>query len=445
MGRVRHHPYALPTRGGALGGPAAPPAQGFGEENHYRELLDSGAFLYAFLGPRGELLLMNQGMRDFLGKPAPESLFSCCLPGQEGTLRALLRDAERESISAVVPLRRGDGRSVWMDVELSPSSLMGKGAIRVLGADVTDWAAAVVPETPPQPQTPPDSPLADAERTGILEAIAVRAAVVNENGVCLAANVPLTLSLGGKAAGRRFLELIPWDDPANEEFHRQFPLALQARSGRLACRLPGGDGEVLWLEVHLRPLEWRGFRAVLLTCEDVTLLRRTREQLRRAATVDSSGVLSREGVERLLRQRVEAALRGRTPLSLIVLDIDGLRRLNKTRGYAEADRALRALASAMRGVITQEEAVGRWSGGEFVVLTPRSGPSALALANSLRELAHGGALGGEAITLSVGVAEFDRGRMDDFALLSAAFDALAAVKRGGGNRAVLAGLSEGGH
>ena len=64
---------------------------------------------------------------------------------------------------------------------------------------------------------------------------------------------------------------------------------------------------------------------------------------------------------------------------------------------------------------------------------------ARALANTLRERVHGGAFnGGDAMTLSVGVAEL-REDMDVSTFVGAAFDAMAAARRSGGNRTVLSG------
>ncbi|MBR1672759.1 MAG: diguanylate cyclase, partial [Fretibacterium sp.] len=282
--------------------------------------------------------------------------------------------------------------------------------------------------------------------------------VVSDRGVCLAANASFVLTFNGaenevKAAGkpaqrvvgRRLLDLFPEDGPVNAAFHRQFPQMLIAREGSAECCLSSPEGEVLWLEVRARPVEWAGLPAVMLTCADVSALRRTREQLERVTSEDcATGLLSRQGMERLLSRKVECAFRDRTPLSLIMLDVDGLRKINEVEGYAAADHALKALAAALKDILSGElagtppEVVGRWGGDEFMVLTFRSGPAARALANILRDRVHGGAFDLEnAMTLSVGVAEL-RGDMDVSAFVGAAFDAMTAARRSGGNRTVLA-------
>lgn len=446
-------------------------------ERRYGGLINSRAFLYAFVDPEGTFLLMNRGMRVFLGPAIPDTLIFCCAPEQRQTLQALLREARNEPVAALISLLPGGADSnaeglLWMEAEFSPAELRGVPAVQVIGMDVTEWVRTEQKLTaeakergtkgqetkePPRKAEPEEPRLIPSERTGILNAISGRAAVVNSHGVCVAANAPFILSFGEtdpageakhakKVVGSRLSELIPEDCPENIAFHRQFSQLLPAREGALECRLSGPEGEVLRLEVRLRPVDWAGLSATMLTCEDVTALRRTQEQLERATSVDcATGILNRQGMERLTARRVERAFRDRTPLSLILLDVDGLRRMNETEGYAAVDRMLKTLPTVLKEVLaersgdvrTGEEVIGRWGGDEFMVLTSRPGAAARTLANALRDRAHAGAFNsGAAMTLSVGVAEL-REDMDVSTFVAAAFDAMTAARRSGGNRTVL--------
>lgn len=444
-------------------------------ERRYGGLIGSRAFLYAFVDPEGAFLLMNRGMRFFLGPAIPDTLLACCTPEQRQTLHALLCEARNEPVAALISLLPGASDQeglLWMDAEFSPAELRGAPAVQIIGMDVTEWVRAkqdpastlkgtgeakgkaepqTSPKEVPQKAASEELTVMPSERAGILNAIAGRVAIVNSHGVCLAANAPFILSFGEtdpakKVVGSRLLELIPEDCPENIAFHRQFPKLLMAREGTLECRLSNPEGEVLRLEVCSRPVEWAGLSAMMLTCRDVSALRRTQEQLERAVSVDTAtGILNRQGMERLLARWVERAFRDRTPLSLILLDVDGLRKMNETEGYAAVDRMLKALPTTLKEVLTErggdtrrrEEVIGRWGGDEFMVLTSRSGAAARTLANALRDRAHGGAFNGDtAMTLSVGVAEL-REDMDVSTFVAAAFDAMTAARRSGGNRTVL--------
>lgn len=544
-------------------------------ERRYGDLMDSPAFLYAFVDLGGGFLQANRGMRDFLGQDSPRTLATFCPQGQLDTLHGLLMDAQYEPVSALVPLVRGDGAQLWMDVHLSPAALRGADAVQIVGMDVTAWAAldaerraaggrdawarvldscpgllccvvdgegrllyasqgyrsvalrvlghrcelgrpyppmrtkmdralhsvlasacrgtangveltegegmserlwsfaaaplrteegpsgAVVRILPSRAQDAPDArrhdlprnvrpmeppapaPLSTGERAAILDSLAVRAAVVDGRGNCLAVNAALAMTLEGtdvtpRSPGFPLLDLVPQDDPVNDALREGFPALLASREGAAECRLPMRDGELLWLEVRARPVDWGSVPATMLTFTDVTRLRRTREQLERVKETDhTTGILNRQGMERLLRQRLERALAGHAPLSLMILDIDGFRRLNETRGYAAADRALKALIVTFEDVLSKEELVGRWGGDEFMVLTPRTGAGAMALASLLRDGAGADGPAGP-LSLSVGVAELQEG-MDVSAFVGAAYDAMASAKRSGGDRAVLSG------
>ncbi len=345
--------------------------------------------------------------------------------------------------------RHSEGDRLWSftAAPLERNGGLAGVVVRVLPVQVPQLRQPAQPSDAPEPPTPAaEPPVEPSERAGILNAFAVPAAVVNERGVCLAANAPFILALDAreKVVGCRLLGLIPRDGPPNEDFHEKFPSVLQAREGRLSCRLSSRDGDLTWLEVSVRPLEWAGFRAALLTCEDVTLLRRTQEQLQRAAVTDrSTGVLNRQGMERVLSREMERAVRDKTPLSLMIMDIDGFRRLNESRGYVAAELILKTLIALCQGLLAVEDVIGRWGGDEFMVLTPRSSEAARLLADSMRDVAHSSSLGVEgALTLSVGIAQF-RAEMDLSSLVGAAYDAMVRAKRNGGNRAVTAEDGEG--
>jgi diguanylate cyclase (GGDEF)-like protein len=58
------------------------------------------------------------------------------------------------------------------------------------------------------------------------------------------------------------------------------------------------------------------------------------------------------------------------PVSVIVLDVDGLKRANDARGHDFGDRLLRAVATAVRAAAPAEALVARIGGDEFGVLLP---------------------------------------------------------------------------
>jgi diguanylate cyclase (GGDEF)-like protein len=79
-------------------------------------------------------------------------------------------------------------------------------------------------------------------------------------------------------------------------------------------------------------------------------------------------------------------LHGR-PFLLLLGDMDGLKRINDSRGHAEGNDALRRLADMLGSVLRPEDEVARVGGDEFAVITaPAGGEEAGALAARLESL-----------------------------------------------------------
>ncbi|MBN2115022.1 MAG: GGDEF domain-containing protein [Anaerolineales bacterium] len=88
-------------------------------------------------------------------------------------------------------------------------------------------------------------------------------------------------------------------------------------------------------------------------------------------------------LKNLARQALESAA-NRTPLSLIMLDVDFFKQYNDTYGHLVGDRILKALCTAIKDHIKQSDAVGRWGGEEFIISLPgASGLEALQVAERI--------------------------------------------------------------
>lgn len=153
-------------------------------------------------------------------------------------------------------------------------------------------------------------------------------------------------------------------------------------------------------------------------------------QQERKATVDA---LTGAATRREIGRRLGTALPGD---AVCVLDLDGLKQLNDSRGHAAGDDALRSLGRLLRESVRDEDFVGRYGGDEFVLLLRASGPeSARARMGLIAERWR--ALRDHGTTASVGVAAVDhRGG----ALAAKAADAaLYRAKRAGRDRVEVAG------
>ena len=166
------------------------------------------------------------------------------------------------------------------------------------------------------------------------------------------------------------------------------------------------------------------------------VLGRQSDQLEQLSTTDPlTGLHNRRALSLQLEHEHSRSRRSRTPLSLLFVDVDNLKRINDRDGHAAGDRALRAVGNALAATLRSSDIGGRWGGDEFVVIAPNTTrAAAVRLAERLRlELVR------EAVrtTTSIGVATFDPARHPaDYsdALLRDADAALQRAKAGGRNQ-----------
>jgi diguanylate cyclase (GGDEF)-like protein len=98
-------------------------------------------------------------------------------------------------------------------------------------------------------------------------------------------------------------------------------------------------------------------------------------QLRRELTMQAehdalTGVLNRRGLQSLAERRLTSSHRAAEPVSVVSLDLDGMKTANDTWGHECGDAMLRAVAGLLVSTVGPRGAVARLGGDEFVVVLP---------------------------------------------------------------------------
>ena len=156
-----------------------------------------------------------------------------------------------------------------------------------------------------------------------------------------------------------------------------------------------------------------------------------------------TGVANRRHFEEILDSEWRRGVRSRTPLGLLMADIDFFKAYNDTCGHPAGDECLRRIAGAMQdGVRRAGEALARYGGEEFAIIVPDvTLEQAAAFAEDLRtrvealRIQHPASGGHKVVTISLGAASLvPRDGILPANLLAAADGALYRAKQRGRNR-----------
>lgn len=152
--------------------------------------------------------------------------------------------------------------------------------------------------------------------------------------------------------------------------HESVPPAAQGTETEL-CYLKSG----IILERYTRMLtERRHIDGILCVYRDATQKVKKEEQLREIANTDFlTGLNNRRYFTFLAAREFRRAQEAEETLALLLLDIDGFKRINDTYGHDVGDRALRAFAMHLRQCSRRSDILGRYGGEEFCVLLPQTG------------------------------------------------------------------------
>lgn len=128
-----------------------------------------------------------------------------------------------------------------------------------------------------------------------------------------------------------------------------------------------------------------------------------REALRQHAIRDElTGMPNRTSILEILEREMARAVRDKSTLSVVLADVDFLRKINETHGEAAGDEVLREVARRLEHAIRSYDAAGRYQGGEFLLVLPSfEADTGVERLRKIHDSICGGAILAQNLTLSV--------------------------------------------
>lgn len=166
------------------------------------------------------------------------------------------------------------------------------------------------------------------------------------------------------------------------------------------------------------------------------------QELRRLSVTDPlTGIANRRQLMLLGENEITRALRYKSIVSVLMIDIDHFKAINDSYGHQTGDRVIQFLACTLAANLRSFDIAGRFGGEEFLIVLPETGSNgASVLANRLREIIENADTvksdTGELVrfTVSIGVASMKDGDSTFSTMLGRADKALYDAKSKGRNK-----------
>ena len=182
---------------------------------------------------------------------------------------------------------------------------------------------------------------------------------------------------------------------------------------------------------------------LIFVVRDISERKKIEEHIRHMAQHDPlTGLPNRALFSDRLQRSIANAVRDKSGLTLMFIDLDKFKPVNDTYGHVVGDLLLQDVAWRMRQCLRDSDTVARIGGDEFVVLLRGANavPETLAVAEKIRsELGRPFLLEGHTlqISCSIGVARFPEDGQDDITLAKNADLAMYRAKERGRNQVCL--------
>lgn len=172
-----------------------------------------------------------------------------------------------------------------------------------------------------------------------------------------------------------------------------------------------GPEEPIWFEVRVQALSFlvEDEEVVLWVASNISKRHDLEVRLRELGHTDQlTGLFNRRKLEHELTLHYESYVRHSVQTSILMFDLDNLKKINDSKGHHVGDEAIRVVADILCLIIRKTDCACRLGGDEFVVILPNTGSEqAIQIAKRIQDLSRKGlsqfSVDNAVVTTSIGV------------------------------------------
>ena len=165
--------------------------------------------------------------------------------------------------------------------------------------------------------------------------------------------------------GASFQELLADNEENNQELTARF---IEHNTLRIESVLHSGKGDNVPVEISVNALESEDISGFCIVVTDITERKNIQENLKYLSSHDvMTGLYNRNFFE----EEMDRYEKGRQyPISVIEVDIDGLKRINDQFGHSSGDDYIKRVAEILKETFRADDIIARIGGDEFAILLP---------------------------------------------------------------------------